>query len=91
MLKILLTYLLLINFIGFIIMLIDKQRAIHKEWRIPEKTLIGISIIGGSIGMLLGMSTFRHKTKHKKFTIGVPFILLMQISLIIFLLYYVIH
>ena len=83
MLKILITYLLVINFIGFIIMLIDKQRAIHKEWRIPEKTLIGISIIGGSIGMLLGMSTFRHKTKHKKFTIGVPFILVIQIGLII--------
>lgn len=83
MLKSILIYLLLINFIGFIIMLIDKQRAIHKEWRIPEKTLILLSIFGGSIGMLAGMSTFRHKTKHKKFTIGVPFILLMQICLII--------
>ncbi|EHI98844.1 MULTISPECIES: DUF1294 domain-containing protein [unclassified Clostridium] len=85
MLKTVLIYLLLINFIGFIIMLIDKQRAIHKEWRIPEKTLILLSIFGGSIGMLAGMSTFRHKTKHKKFTIGVPFILLMQICLIMIL------
>ena len=83
MLKIVLTYLLGINFIGFIIMLIDKQRAVHKEWRIPEKTLISISIFGGSIGMLIGMSSFRHKTKHKKFTIGVPFILLMQICIVI--------
>ena len=83
MLKFILTYLLSINLLGFFIMLIDKQRAIHKEWRIPEKTLIGISIFGGTIGMLLGMSSFRHKTKHKKFTIGVPFILLMQICLII--------
>jgi uncharacterized membrane protein YsdA (DUF1294 family) len=83
MLKVVLTYLLIINLVGLLIILIDKQRAIHKEWRIPEKTLIGISIFGGSIGMLVGMSTFRHKTKHKKFTIGIPFILLMQIGLII--------
>ena len=84
MLKVILSYLFIINLLGFFIMLIDKQRAIHKEWRIPEKTLIGISVFGGSIGMLFGMSSFRHKTKHKKFTIGVPFILLMQICLIIF-------
>jgi len=83
MLKAMQIYLLIINLIGFLIMLIDKQRAIHKEWRIPEKTLIGISILGGSIGMLMGMSSFRHKTKHKKFTIGVPFILLMQICIVI--------
>ena len=83
MIKISLTYLFIINLLGFFIMLIDKQRAIHKEWRIPEKTLIGISILGGAIGMLLGMSNFRHKTKHKKFTIGVPIILLMHIGLII--------
>jgi len=67
-------------------MLIDKHRAIHKEWRIPEKTLLGISIVGGAIGMLTGMSSFKHKTKHKKFTIGVPFILFIQISLLIFYL-----
>ena len=90
MLKTVLIYLLIINFIGFIIMLIDKQKAIHREWRIPEKTLIGISFIGGSIGMLLGMSCFRHKTKHKKFSIGVPFILLMQICIVILYLKYII-
>ena len=84
MLKAILTYLLITNLLGFFIMLIDKQRAIHKEWRIPEKTLLGVSVFGGAIGMLLGMSCFRHKTKHKKFTIGVPFILLMQVVLIIF-------
>ena len=83
MLKIFLAYLLIINLLGFFIMLIDKQRAVHKEWRIPEKTLIGVSIFGGSIGMFIGMSSFRHKTKHKKFTIGVPVILLMHIGFII--------
>lgn len=90
MIKIVLSYLLIINLLGFFIMLIDKQRAIHKEWRIPEKTLIGISAFGGAIGMLLGMSSFRHKTKHKKFTIGVPFILLMQICIGILYLKYMI-
>lgn len=83
MFKIIATYLLIINFIGFIIMLIDKQKAVHKEWRVPENTLMGISIIGGSIGMLFGMSAFRHKTKHIKFKFGVPFILFIQIGVII--------
>ena len=88
MIKFFLFYLLIINLTGFLIMFIDKSRAIHKEWRIPEKTLIGISIIGGSVGMLLGMSTFKHKTKHKKFTIGVPFIFIVQVILAILYLKY---
>lgn len=82
--KVFLIYLAFINFIGFIIMHIDKSKAIHNEWRIPEKTLIGISIIGGSIGMLLGMNTFRHKTKHIKFKFGVPFILCLQIIIAVY-------
>lgn len=88
MFKVSIIYLFIINLLGFFIMFIDKQRAIHKEWRIPEKTLLGISILGGTIGMLIGMSSFNHKTKHKKFTIGVPFILLIQIGL---LAIYLIH
>lgn len=83
MTKFILFYLLIINLIGFVIMFIDKSRSIHKEWRVPEKNLIGLSMIGGSIGMLLGMNLFRHKTKHKKFTIGIPFILILQFLLII--------
>ncbi|HCW52517.1 MAG TPA: DUF1294 domain-containing protein [Clostridium sp.] len=86
MLKFILIYLVIINFAGFLIMFIDKNRAIHKEWRIPEKNLIGISVIGGSIGMLLGMNVFRHKTKHLKFTIGVPLILIIQITTAIYLI-----
>jgi uncharacterized membrane protein YsdA (DUF1294 family) len=88
MLKVILIYLFTVNFAGFIIMLIDKQRAIHKEWRIPEKTLILTSVFGGSIGMLIGMSVFRHKTKHKKFIIGIPFILFIQLFLIVLYLKY---
>jgi len=75
-------YLIIINLIGFFIMLIDKRKAIKRQWRVSEKALICISIIGGSIGMLAGMSTFRHKTKHKKFTIGIPFILVIQIAIL---------
>jgi len=65
-------------------MLIDKRKAIKRQWRISEKALICISIIGGSIGMLAGMSTFRHKTKHKKFTIGIPLILVIQVIVLIY-------
>lgn len=77
-------YLLIINITGFIIMFIDKSRAIHKEWRIPEKTLLLISAIGGSIGMYTGMHIFRHKTKHLKFTLGIPFIFIIQIIIAVY-------
>ena len=74
-------YLILVNAIAFLLMLIDKQKAKKKKWRIPEATLIGSAAIGGSIGALAGMYTFRHKTKHPKFTIGVPVILVLQLIL----------
>lgn len=74
-------YLVLVNAIAFLLMLIDKQKAKKKKWRIPEATLIGSAAIGGSIGALAGMYTFRHKTKHPKFTIGVPVILVLQLIL----------
>ncbi len=83
--KILLYYLILINIIAFIIIYIDKQKAIKHKWRIKESTLFLISIIGGSLGTLVGMYTFRHKTKHIKFTLGIPFILILQILLIYYL------
>lgn len=86
MLKYIFFYFLVINLIGFFIMFIDKQRAKHKKWRIPEKNLLGISILGGSIGMLLGMSSFRHKTNHKKFTVGVPAILIIQFIMLAYYL-----
>ena len=72
-------------------MFIDKSRAVHKEWRIPEKTLIGISVMGGSIGMLLGMNVFRHKTKHPKFYIGVPAILIIQIIIVVLVMMKIYH
>lgn len=79
-------YLIAINVIGFFAMYSDKQRAIHKRWRIPEKTLFLIALIGGSLGTTLGMNTFRHKTKHWYFRYGMPLILLAQVGLYIYLM-----
>ena len=83
--KYLFIYLAIINAAAFLLMLIDKQKARKNKWRIPEATLIMSAVLGGSVGGLLGMYTFRHKTKHLKFTLGVPFILVLQIFLAIFL------
>ena len=74
-----LVYLFLINAAGFMIMLADKRKARKKLWRIPEATLLLVAVLGGSIGSLLGMYMFRHKTKHLKFTVGIPVILVLQI------------
>ena len=79
MTKLILLYLLIVNAVSFLLMLADKQKAKKKLWRIPESTLLLSAAIGGSIGSLAGMYTFRHKTKHLKFTLGVPAILVGQI------------
>lgn len=81
----LIAYLLLINAAGLLIMLIDKRKAIKNRWRIPEKTMFTVAVLGGSLGVYAGMQLFRHKTKHAKFYIGVPLILALQIVLSIFL------
>lgn len=78
-------YLLIINALGLILMLADKGKARRGAWRIPEATLMGIAAIGGSVGILAGMYLFRHKTKHAKFFIGVPAILLAQVALAVFI------
>ena len=84
--KYFLLYLLLINATAFLLMLMDKQRARRNRWRIPERTLLGAALLGGSIGALMGMYTMHHKTRHLKFTLGVPAILLAQIALAIWLM-----
>ena len=63
-------------------MLADKRKARRGAWRIPEATLIGTAALGGSIGVLAGMYLVRHKTRHLKFTLGVPFILIVQLVLV---------
>ena len=72
-------YLVIINAIGFLIMLIDKQKAKKNKWRIPERTLMGVAAVGGSVGVLMSMLICRHKTKHLKFVLGVPALLLVHI------------
>lgn len=73
-------YLLLINIVGYAIMGIDKRRAIRGAFRIPEATLFGTAFLGGSLGCILGMQHFRHKTKHWYFKYGMPAILFLQIA-----------
>ena len=74
-------YLLLINGIGLLVMGVDKTRARKHVWRIPEKTLFGVSLLGGSLGTWIGMYLFRHKTKHWYFVIGMPLIFIIQVIL----------
>ena len=78
-------YLIIINLIGFYVMWSDKRKAQKGKWRIPENTLFLITLLGGGIGTIAGMYTFRHKTKKLKFTIGLPAILILEIILFIYL------
>ena len=75
-------YLILVNAAAFALMFADKQKAIRGQWRIPEKVLLGVALLGGSIGAIAGMYTFRHKTRHGKFKYGLPLILLVQLYLL---------
>ncbi len=75
-------YLIFINIVTFLVYGIDKWKAKQGSWRISEATLLILAVIGGTIGALLGMQVWRHKTMHKKFKYGLPLILLAQIALI---------
>ena len=72
-------YLCIINALAFLLMHIDKKKAKKNSWLIPEATLMGMCAIGGSVGGLVGMYLFRHKTKHIKFYLGIPVILVLQL------------
>lgn len=82
--KLLLPYLFIINALSFLLMHIDKEKAKAGRWRIPEATLLGTAFIGGSLGAYLGMRIFRHKTRHPKFSIGLPVLLSVQILVYLF-------
>ena len=84
-LRAIIIYLIGINILTFLVFGIDKWKARKGKWRIPEATLIGMSIAGGSIGALLGMYLFRHKTQKRKFNLGIPAILIIQAVLAYFL------
>ena len=80
--EIFIIYLIIANAIGFFVMKMDKERAKAKGWRISEKALFGIAILGGSIGTWVGMYIFHHKTKHWYFRIGMPIIAIVQVVLL---------
>ncbi len=84
--KLLSFYLLIINALGFLLMLVDKWKARKNRWRVRESTLLLIAALGGSVGSLLGMYLFRHKTLHLKFTLGIPLILAGQCLLVVVLM-----
>ena len=73
-------YLILVNLIAFTIYGADKRRALKDRWRVPEKTLFLVALLGGSLGALLGMHVFHHKTKHWYFRVFIPLILVLQIA-----------
>jgi uncharacterized membrane protein YsdA (DUF1294 family) len=81
----LLYYLIVINIVTFVVYGIDKLKAKQGSWRISEATLLMLALIGGSIGAMLGMKVWHHKTQHKKFKYGLPLILLAQIATIYFI------
>ena len=78
--KIILVYLLAVNISSIIVCVFDKRCAVKSLQRVPEKTLFLLSVLGGSVGMLATMKIIRHKTLHKRFMIGIPIIILLQIS-----------
>ena len=80
-------YLVAINIVAFFVYGIDKLKAKKNRWRIPEATLLSLAVIGGSIGALLGMKVWHHKTMHKKFSIGIPLILFIQILFLNYLFF----
>ena len=80
-------YLLIMNVIGFFIMFVDKRKAEKGKWRIPERTLFFITALGGGIGTIAGMYTFHHKTKKLQFTLGLPFITILEMIGIVYYIF----
>lgn len=87
--KIIIGLLIVINIIAFLMYGIDKSKAKRGAWRIPEATLLGIAFFGGSVGAFLGMRVFRHKTKHARFVIGVPAMLIFHILIAALVIYFI--
>ena len=84
--KVIYTSIAILNVITFLVYGIDKWKAKKEKWRIPEWTLLLLAFVGGSIGALLGMKVWHHKTMHKKFKYGIPLIIVLQIGVLGYLL-----
>ena len=81
-------YLVIVNALSFLLMLADKYKARNKLWRIPESVLLAAALLGGSLGSIIGMYGIRHKTRHPKFVIGLPLLLILNIMTVCFLFRY---
>ena len=80
----LILYLVTINAVTFLAYGLDKQKAKENRWRIPEKVLLGLAALGGSVGAFVGMHAFHHKTKKLKFSVGVPVIFVLQLAVLVY-------
>lgn len=76
-------YLLIINAVGYLLMRIDKKKSRRRQRRIPERVLLAVAVIGGSIGTMIAMHTLRHKTRHKRFRYGIPAIMFIQLNILL--------
>ncbi len=79
------SYLLTVNLLAFVLFGVDKARAVRHGWRIRESVLLGTAFLGGSLGALAAMRLFHHKTRKKKFSVGIPFMLVLHIALALYL------
>ena len=86
-LHVVLIYLAVINVVTFFVYGIDKWKAKKSKWRVPEATLLGLAVVGGSIGAWLGMKAWHHKTLHRKFKYGIPAIIIAQLLIAGYILY----
>ncbi|TSB48602.1 DUF1294 domain-containing protein [Alkalicoccobacillus porphyridii] len=82
-------YVVFINLFGFFSMYRDKQLAIKQQRRVPERKLINIAIIGGSVGSFIAMRMFRHKTRHTTFSVGLPLLVMLHLGILLFILFYI--
>ena len=87
-LHVVLAYFITVNVLGLVLFGIDKWKAKHDKWRISEATLLSVTAIGGSIGAWVGMKVWHHKTIHKKFKYGIPLVMVLQLALLLFTLYW---
>lgn len=79
-------YIIVVNIFTIILMRIDKQKAVKNQFRIPERTFFLLSILGGAVGTYIGMKVYRHKTKHRKFTIGIPILIIWNLAAFVYVL-----
>ncbi|SHJ18424.1 DUF1294 domain-containing protein [Lutispora thermophila] len=87
LIKIVTIYFIMVNSIGYFIMAVDKRKSIKDKWRIKEKTLFAVSLVGGALGMMLGMKRFHHKTRKPMFRIGIPMLTILNMAVYIYLFY----